>query len=185
MFQLCAELHSLVDVHRLNYAITRTAPYFPAMMVQRKTSMWDDWLESCDTLPKVVYWPNLPRYFCDMERLSQCAVQILYDQTHIAVVFSHYVTDGSGGCAFLNICCMNMFRVSLHRKRSFLLMLSQRMCTGSVKVQGQQCHHLFTIRLFSCPKAKQKAKSYQRISNVQYLLSNGQRTVIMRPSINF
>ena len=100
VFQLCAELHVPVDVHRLNHAITRTAPHFPAMMVQRKTSMWDDWLESCDTLPKAVYWPNLPRYFCDMECLSQCAVQILYDQTHIAVVFSHYVTDGSGGCAF-------------------------------------------------------------------------------------
>lgn len=100
VFQLCAEFHAPVDVHRLNHAITRTAPYFPAMMVQRKTSMWDDWLESCDSLPKAVYWPNLPRYFCDMERLSQCAVQILYDQTHIAVVFSHYVTDGSGGCAF-------------------------------------------------------------------------------------
>lgn len=100
VFQLCAEIRGPVDVQQLNRAITRTAPYFPAIMVQRKVTIWNDWLESSQILPQAVYWSDLPRYFCDMNLLSQCAVQILYDSTHIAVVFCHYITDGNGGRAF-------------------------------------------------------------------------------------
>lgn len=115
IFRFSAELYEDVDPARLQKAVNRVLPRFPALKVRMRAGVFWYYLEEIEaplTVRPDVGHPCMPFHF---HQDDGYLLRVFYYRRRISAEFFHGLTDGTGGLTFIKTLTAEYLRLSGHK----------------------------------------------------------------------